>query len=152
MFYPDLGKEWNPFSRKRRGFNWSLTLFSKGVMTKIHQGLPQYLGEVYEKVARERLALAQERIFPYAALGRWWDRNEEIDLVAINKELDSISLGEIKWTGKPVGTDIYENLKRKAQKVEWGSKKSKGILLPFQQTGIYGFHDQDNKKRSDLFV
>ena len=106
------------------------------VLKKIQQGLSQHLGRIYEKVARERLVFSPGRIFPFSAVGRWWDRNEEIDLVGINKELDSILFGEVKWTEKLVGTDIYENLKRKAQKVAWGGKNRKEFFCLFSKKGF----------------
>ena len=71
-------------------------------------------------MARERLVFSPGRIFPFSAVGRWWDRNEEIDLVGINKELDSILFGEVKWTEKLVGTDIYRKSKAESPKSRLG--------------------------------
>ena len=75
-------------------------------------------------------------VFPFTAVGRWWDRNEEIDIVALNREHDAILFGEVKWTEKPVGTDIYEELKKKSQKVQWGSGKRKEKFCLFSKKGF----------------
>jgi AAA+ ATPase superfamily predicted ATPase len=40
------------------------------------------------------------------AAGRWWNRDEEIDLVAINEEQREILFGEAKWSARPVGIDV----------------------------------------------
>ena len=60
-------------------------------------------------------------------MGRWWDKGEEIDLVALNRETKQALLVEVKWSERPVGLDIYEGLKAKAGKVRetlgaWGGE------------------------------
>ncbi|MCD6569343.1 MAG: hypothetical protein J7L53_01410 [Deltaproteobacteria bacterium] len=69
-----------------------------------------------------------------------------MDIVAINKELDSILLGEVKWSEKKVGIDIYERLKQKAGKVKWGSKARKEFFCLFSKKG---FTDAMLKKAED---
>lgn len=46
-------------------------------------------------------------------VGRWWDKNEEIDIVALNEDEKKALFGEVKWSNRLVGMDVYENLKRK---------------------------------------
>ncbi len=64
-----------------------------------------------------------DSFFPFTAVGKWWDKHEEIDIVAINPQLNSILFGEVKWSNKPVGIDVYENLKQKARRVLWGKRE-----------------------------
>jgi len=53
----------------------------------------EYLkAKIYELVAREILRRHSEFIFPFMRIGRWWDKNEEIDLVALNEETNEILL------------------------------------------------------------
>jgi AAA+ ATPase superfamily predicted ATPase len=87
------------------------------VAGEIHKGLPQHLSQVYERISAEILWDHANRFFPFDALGRWWDRGEEIDLVAFNREQGKLLCAEVKWSEKLVGTDIYEGLKAKAAKV-----------------------------------
>ncbi|HCS39626.1 MAG TPA: hypothetical protein DIW44_08580 [Anaerolineaceae bacterium] len=49
-------------------------------------------------------------------IGRWWNANEEIDLIVVGKK-DAI-LVECKWSNQPVGTNILADLERKANLVE----------------------------------
>lgn len=109
---------------------------TKEVFTLIARDLPHYLGLTYEKVAIETLRENMDRFFPFSAIGRWWDRNEEIDIVALNRDTDSILFGEVKWSEKRVGTDIYEELREKAGKVSWGSGKRKIFLCLFSKKGF----------------
>jgi len=52
--------------------------------------------------------LAKHQIGPSA----WWDGQEEIDIAALGA--DGGLFGECKWTSRPVGTSILDDLKRKA--------------------------------------
>jgi len=46
-------------------------------------------------------------------VGAWWDRLAEIDVLAASEADKSLAIGECKWSVKPVGADIWEDLKRK---------------------------------------
>jgi hypothetical protein len=50
--------------------------------------------------------------------------------------LNSILFGEVKWSKKPVGVDIYEALKVKAQRVEWGKRDRKEFFCLFSKKGF----------------
>ena len=102
----------------------------------IEEGFPQRLSGVYEKVAVETLWQNMDAFFPFSTVGRWWDKNTEIYLVAVGKQLDSILFGEVKWTEKPIGVEIYEGLRQKSKKVVWGSNKRKEYFCLFSKTGF----------------
>ena len=61
---------------------------------------------VMEQAATGRLPFVPERT------GAWWGRHEEIDIMAIGE--DAALFGECKWTGRLVGMNILDDLKRKA--------------------------------------
>ena len=109
---------------------------SDELFLSIKKELPQYLGSVYEKVAIDILQNNTERYFIPDAIGRWWDKNEEIDIVGINKNSGSILFGEVKWSEKPVGKNIYERLKETAKKVEWEKGKRKEYHCLFSKSGF----------------
>jgi uncharacterized protein len=98
--------------------------------------LPQFLGETYEKVAKETLIADMENFFSFSAIGRWWDQGREIDVVAINPGLDTILFCEVKTTEKKVGTDILDSLREKARKVHWGSGERIEHFCLFSRTGF----------------
>ena len=108
----------------------------ENVLNHIKKEMPQYLSSIYEKVAVETVWKHIDKFFPFTALGRWWDRNEEIDIVGLNKDLNSILFGEVKWSERPVGTNIYEELKSKAQKLQWGKKGRKDFFCLFSKKGF----------------
>lgn len=94
------------------------------------------VAENYELAAQEVLHQYQDRIFTFHKVGRWWDKNEEIDIVALNNKTGDILFGEVKWSNKKVGTDIYEYLIRKSQKVDWTTKNRKEHFCLFSKSGF----------------
>lgn len=108
----------------------------ENVLNRIEKDLPQYISFIYEKVAVETVWKYMDRFSPLTSVGRWWDKNEEIDIVGINKDLNSILFGEVKWSEKPVGTDILDELQLKAQKVLWGKKGRRDFFCLFSRKGF----------------
>ena len=98
--------------------------------------MPIYLSFIYERVAVQIISKNTELFFPFRSIGRWWDKNEEIDIVALNDEIDSILFGEVKWSSRPVGIDILENLKRQSKPVVWGGKNRKEYYCLFSKSGF----------------
>ena len=106
------------------------------VLSDIRKGMLQHLSSVYEKVAVELLWKNMDKFFPFTTMGRWWERNEEIDAIGINPHLNSILFCEAKWSERPVGTDIYEALREKTKFVKWGKKDRKEYFCLFSRKGF----------------
>jgi len=95
------------------------SLLGRGELTQVRRQVEEQLdpftGPAFEAVCREyiwRLHRKGELSFTPRVVGSWWDRQEEIDLVAVGDE--DILVGECKWTTRSVGTNILDDLKRKA--------------------------------------
>ncbi len=106
------------------------------VLHAIKQDIQHHLALTYEKIALSVLRENADLFFPFDKLGRWWERNEEIDIVGFNKELNSILFAEVKWSEKPVGINIYDELKTKAEKVQWGNSKTLKHFALFSRKGF----------------
>lgn len=109
------------------------------VVSKIKKEMLALLAKNYEKISGEILLnniLNKKIPLNFEACGRWWDRNEEIDLIALNNKTNEIFFGEVKWSNKPVGINIYEDLKRKSQRVEWGKQNRKEYFALFSKSGF----------------
>lgn len=98
--------------------------------------LPQYLVDIYEKVAWETLPAHMDSFFPFTAIGRYWDRGEKIDVVAVNPEMNAILFCEVKASEKPVGVDILEALREKVAKVRWGRAQRREYFCLFSKAGF----------------
>lgn len=87
------------------------------VWDEIAKGLNDYIGGLFERVVRDTLVAANGTVvkgvrLDFEEIGRWWNRTgEEIDLIARGKK--EIWAAEVKWSGKPVGMDVWRNLTRK---------------------------------------
>ena len=77
-----------------------------------------YVAGVFEDAARfhvARLARANRLPFLPDRIGGWWDRAAEIDVLAISDRERRVLAGECKWSARPVGIDILEELKAKVR-------------------------------------
>ncbi len=77
--------------------------------------LSQFAGPVFENICRDWVAeqaVYQRLPFIPQRIGAWWNNEEEIDVVAIGE--GSLLVGECKWTNRPIGANILDDLKRKA--------------------------------------
>lgn len=75
----------------------------------------QYLGGVFERVCRQFLE-SQNR---YSTIGRWWYKEDEIDIVAISNRENNILFGECKWSDNKVDRSVLYHLIEKSSKVKW---------------------------------
>ncbi|MFH0995046.1 MAG: DUF234 domain-containing protein [Pseudomonadota bacterium] len=75
-------------------------------------------------------------VMQFSALGKWWNRSEEIDLVALDEEESTAWFGECKWSVNKVGIDIFRSLKEKAAQVEWRNEKRLDKFILFSRSGF----------------
>ncbi|MBE0504495.1 MAG: ATP-binding protein [Desulfuromonadales bacterium] len=107
------------------------------LLGKIRETFDQHLSFVYEDVCRERcLELLKAGTMTFSTIGRWWLKNEEIDLVALDEEGGTIWFGECKWSINPVGEDIYRDLQRKTKLVLWGRETRQERFILFSKSGF----------------
>lgn len=94
----------------------------------------RYLGPIFEGIAKQfliRMNGAEKLPFRFTRIGRWWHRNEEIDLLALNEREKKALFVEVKWKnlGKGEARRILNDLMRKDSLVgltDW--EKSHGII------------------------
>ena len=109
------------------------------VLKKIQADFSHFLAAAYEEILPDILKRAlqdKQSAFYFPHAGRWWQANQEIDLVAMNPEEKTILFGEAKWTTKPVGINIYEDLAAKSELVEWQRKGRKAYFALFSKSGF----------------
>ena len=96
------------------------------LMERTRNNMPVYLGRTLEDIVIELIRQRPDLLpFRPSRTGRWWNRGEEIDLVAINEDTDEIIFCEIKSSGERLGAGTLANLKRKAEMVRWGKRGNK---------------------------
>ncbi len=90
----------------------------------------------YERASQEILWGLRNKLFPFEKVGKWWERENEIDLVALSWATKEILFGEVKWSEKQVGTNIYEDLKKKSGLVDWQKGKRREYFALFSKSGF----------------
>ena len=106
---------------------------SKEVLTIIKKGITEQSSYLYEKISQEFIL---RNMVKYHSVGGWWNKNEEIDVVGINNDTKEIIFGECKWTNKKVGTNVFEDLKRKARLVDWNMGRRIEKFILFSKSGF----------------
>jgi uncharacterized protein len=119
----------------------------------IRASLGQDISLAYEGACKEIcLGLMQEDRMQFTAIGRWWSKNEEIDLVALDEETRTAYFGECKWTGKKVGVNIYEDLMRKSHQVDWHREDRTNRFMLFSRSGFTDAMLERGKKEDVLLI
>ncbi|NOZ70774.1 MAG: ATP-binding protein [Chloroflexi bacterium] len=90
---------------------------------KVRLQLDQFVAKAFEQAAQWFISRqAQQGRLPMTPtrVGRWWSPQGEIDLVALDDRNKELLVGECKWTKRPVGINVLEELKRKASLLPGG--------------------------------
>ena len=102
----------------------------------------RYLGHIFEDVAKQFLIKERDKIFKFSKIGKWWHKEREIDIVALNESTEEIMFIECKWqdlSAKQVDKILAE-LKEKSKFVRWNNDTRK------EQFAIIAKHIKDKDK------
>lgn len=103
-------------------------------LEKIKNEFNLWVSKIYEDLARETVLNNSEIPFPIKKLGRWWNNNEEIDIVGLGD--NEIIFGECKWSNKKVGLSVLLSLKEKSKSVKWNNSSRKEYFILFSKEGF----------------
>ena len=116
---------------------------SELVMNKIRSNLiDNHIAFVYEDVCREKmweLNASGAWPFVFSRVGRYWDSNVEIDVVALDPDGKNMILGECKYWQGPVGANVFFDLEEKGNQVTWNRDDRKTYYILFS---VAGFSDE----------
>ncbi len=101
-----------------------------GPIENLKENIASYVGKTAEDVVREFLRKEYEKV------GKWWKKDVEIDIVALNERKKEILFGEVKWRNRPVGWNIVEELMEKKELVEWNREDRKERFLVVSRSGF----------------
>ena len=102
----------------------------------------RYLGHIFEDVSKQFLIKERDNIFKFSKIGKWWHKEREIDIVALNESTEEIMFIECKWqdlSAKQVDKILAE-LKEKSKFVRWNNDTRK------EQFAIIAKHIKDKDK------
>ncbi|MBQ9609454.1 MAG: ATP-binding protein [Lachnospiraceae bacterium] len=106
------------------------------VVDKIKKNfIDNHVSFVYEDICREKIwNLISDKI-SINRVGRWWNKDTEIDIVAYDSDGRDIVFGECKYTDKPKGTELYYELKKKCVEVNWHKSDRVEHFVFFSKAG-----------------
>ena len=105
------------------------------VRASIAETLPTHTSRTFEAVCREAV---RSPTFPVACsrVGRWWYGGEEVDVVGLDPQSNTLLLGECKWTTREVGIGLLDDLEAVTPDVRWhGSDRAVEYAL-FARSGF----------------
>ncbi len=108
-----------------------------------------YIPQIFEDVSRDFLLYKADLPFPIKKVGRWWDKNIEIDIVALGEE--EILFGECKYWEKPVDIDVLKELKEKSKHVKT-EKEFKNYFAIFSKSGFSDELIDLSKREKNIFL
>jgi AAA+ ATPase superfamily predicted ATPase len=110
---------------------------AESILEKIKASFEQHLSLVYEEVSRELcLRFLREKEMNFTSIGKWWLKNEEIDLVALDEENGIAYFGECKWSRQRVQEGVFDDLVKKSHLVDWHRGKRKDRFILFSKSGF----------------
>ncbi len=121
--------------------------------TAISPNLDAFTSTVFEQACRQyfwRNGLNGKLLFVPKQIGGWWQANEEIDIALLSDT--HTMLVECKWSRRPVGVDILEQLEGKSRTL---LKEVNGQMTLFGLCSRSGFTEQMielAQKRNDVLL
>jgi uncharacterized protein len=128
----------------------------KYVMDKIKQNfIDNHVSFVYEQLCLEKMwSLNKEGKLPFklTQVGRWWNKNTEIDIMGLNQNTREIILGECKYINTKVDVDLLYKLIEKAKEVKWNNQDRKEYYILFCKSGFTDRLQQMAGQRKDTLL
>jgi len=113
----------------------------------IKKQLKHLISQSFKEISRETI----RKTGNYQKVGRWWCKEDEIDIVALNEEKEEILFGECKWTETKVGTELLTKLEEKSQKVRWQNQKTRTEKYSlFSKNGFTEKMREKTEERKDI--
>jgi len=72
----------------------------------------------------------------FTKLGRWWNKNTEIDLVGLDETTNAIMFVETKWTSQKVDLRVLKDLQKKSVEVKWGEASRTEYFVLISKSGF----------------
>lgn len=123
---------------------------------RIKPDLDHFAATAFEEAAiafTGRLAQAGELGFFPERIGGWWNRDAEIDVLAINLSEKIALVGECKWTVHPVGMSVLDDLKQKVVALTKDHEIKKVQFAIFARNGFTpDLEDRSKREGIHLFT
>ncbi len=102
---------------------------------KIKEDFHLYVSTKFERLCRTSLYAVGEKLhFVPEKAGRWWHKEKEIDVVALNEQNNAILFAECKWQEHVSAQKVLHELREKAAFVDWNNNKRTEYYVIFAKS------------------
>ncbi len=102
------------------------------VLESVKREFRSYVSFVFEDICRE--FLIETKPISFTKIGKWWHKDKEIDILALNEKTKEILFAECKWQEKVNAKKICKELAEKAQYVKWHNAERKESFAIFAKS------------------
>ncbi len=105
------------------------------VYQRIFYQLNSYFGLMFEKLIFELVKAKEISLpIPFTEVRKWWFKDKEIDLVALDHERKQVIFAECKWQDNVDAEEIIEGLKEKSWFVKWNNIERREYFAIFAKS------------------
>jgi len=101
----------------------------------ISKQLNRYFGLCFEylveELLKQKIILELEK---FGMISKWWHKDKEIDVVALNERTQEILFVECKWKDKVNAQKVCKELAEKTEEVQWHNKERKESFAIFAKS------------------
>ncbi len=108
--------------------------FVENAVENFRSSFNSYLGLVFEDLIYRLLKEGKLRIIEFTKIGKWWHRDKEIDIVALNDRSKEALFVECKWREGVNAERICRELVEKAEHFNWHSDERTENLAVFAKS------------------
>lgn len=111
----------------------NLSSLEQGIydVREIKQNYSEYLGELFEDICEEYLTLTN---FSFSRIGRWWYKDNEIDIIALNEKENQVYFSECKYKENVDPVRILNKLEKKTPFFKWNNESRKENYIIFAKS------------------
>jgi AAA+ ATPase superfamily predicted ATPase len=105
------------------------------VYSRISSQLNPYFGQMFERLVIEMLKAKEIHLpIPFTEVRKWWYKDKEIDVIALNHESKQAVFAECKWQDNVDAGKVVEELKEKSKFVKWNNVERKEYFAVFAKS------------------
>ncbi len=105
----------------------------------------QFVGRKFETLIKAEIINLVFRS-EFTKVGKWWHKDKEIDVVALNEKTKEILFCECKWKGGVNASKIAKELREKARYVQWYNERRKERFAIFAKSFSKKIEEYEGRK------